>query len=113
MKSDINFFSPSAQLSPPRRPLFRYLIIYNWMVNNWEMGYDALLVYALLYGYTKVNPQGYGGSLRRIAFELRINELRLLKIIKRLQKKQLVFCTRHVYCGRLMPYYSAPGFLET
>lgn len=67
-----------------------YLVIQGWMVNELNLKGNALIIYALIYGFSQSESQKYTGSLQYLADWTNSSKQGVMKSLKALIKQGLI-----------------------
>lgn len=67
-----------------------YLVIQGWMVNEFKLKGNELLVYATIYGFSQEENQAFSGSLQYLADWTNSSKESVRKCLKSLAEKGLI-----------------------
>lgn len=68
-----------------------HIVIHGWMVNQLNLKGNELLVYAIIYGFSQTESQKYSGSLQYLADWTNSTKQGVIKSLKSLIEKKLIF----------------------
>lgn len=84
-----------------------YIILFDWMINDLGLSGNKLNLYALIYGFSRVEGCYFTGSLSYITKTLGVNKTTAIRHLKELTDEGMIVREEQVINGVVFPKYKA------